>query len=140
MEDPCRGQIPLNEQVATNVTKATRTPVGMERYLTFFLMEVPVERLGWDAKEVYPVQDYQKYAAFAEHYVNTSGKHNVASLLAVGVKIGRNVFTGLSCVEIHLLLKPDIRHIIYLGLFKHLMQWIEDFLKKHGWQELFDNV
>ena len=28
----------LNEQVATNATKATRTPVGMERYLTFFLM------------------------------------------------------------------------------------------------------
>ena len=29
---------PLNEQVAANATKATRTPVGMERYLTFFLM------------------------------------------------------------------------------------------------------
>ena len=28
----------LNEQVATNATKATRTPVGMECYLTFFLI------------------------------------------------------------------------------------------------------
>ena len=102
--------------------------------------QVPVERLGWDAKDVHPVQDYQKYAAVAERYVNTGGEHNVASLLAVGVKIGRKVFTGHSCIEIPLLFKPDILHNIYLGLFKHLMQWIEDVLKKHGRQELFDNV
>ena len=104
------------------------------------LCEVPVERLGWDANEVHPVGDYQKYAAVAERCVNTGGEHNVASLLAVGVKIGRNVFTGLSCVEIPLLFKQDILHNIYLGLFKHLIQGIEDFLKKHGRQELFDNV
>ena len=102
--------------------------------------EVPVEQLGWDAKEVHPVWEYQKYAAVAERYVNTGGEHNVASLLVVGVKIGRDVFTGLSRLEIPLLFKPDILHNIYLGLFKHLMKWIEDFLKKHGRQELFDNV
>ena len=35
----CAGdKYPLNEQVATNATKVTRTPVDMERYLTFFLM------------------------------------------------------------------------------------------------------
>ena len=39
------GKYPLNEQVATNATKATRTPVGMERYLTFFLM-IGVGRWG----------------------------------------------------------------------------------------------
>ena len=32
--------------------------------------QVPVERLGWNAKEVHPVRDYQKYAAVAERYVN----------------------------------------------------------------------
>ena len=94
----------------------------------------------WDTKEVHPVRDYQKYAAVVKRYVNTGGEHNVASLLAVRVKIGRIVFTGLSCVEIPLLFKLDILHNIYLELFKHLMQWIADFLKKHGRQKLFDNV
>ena len=112
---------------------------GLKR-LRCVVCEVPAERLGWDAKEVHPVQDYQKYAAVAERNVNTSGEHNVVSLLAVGVKIGRNVFTGLSCVGIPLLFKPDILHNIYLGLFKHLMQRIEDFLKNNGRQGLFDNV
>jgi len=31
-------------------------------------------------------------------------------------------------------------HTIYLGLFKHMMDWIEGFLKKHGRLEAFDNV
>ena len=101
--------------------------------------EVPVGRLQWDTKEVHPVWVYQKYAAVVEHHVNTGGEYNVASPLAVGVKIGRNVFTGLSCIEIPLLFQPDIVLNISIGLFKHLMQWIEDFLKKHGWQKLFDN-
>ena len=104
---------------------------GLKR-MSCVVCEVPVERLGWDTKAVHPVREYQKYATVAERYVNTGGEHNVASLLAVAVKIGRNIFTGLSCVEIPLLFKPDILHNIYLGLFKHLMQWIEDLLKKHG--------
>ena len=36
---------PLNEQVATNATKATRTPVRMERYITFFLTKPPHQDL-----------------------------------------------------------------------------------------------
>ena len=114
---------------------------GLKR-MSCAVCEVPLDRLGLDAKEVHPTRDYQKYAAIEQHYVNTGDEHNsnVASLSAVGVKMGRNVFTGLSRVEIPLLFKPDILHNIYLGLFKHLMQWIEDFLKKHGRQELFDEI
>ena len=70
----------------------------------------------------------------------TGVEDNVASLLAVGVKMGRNIFAGLLHVEVPLLFKPDILHNIYLRLFKHLMQWIENFLEKHGRQELFDQV
>lgn len=112
---------------------------GLKR-MSCAVCEVPVERLGSDEKERHPTRDYHKYAAIEEHYVNTGEEDNVASLLAVGVKMGRNVFAGLSRVEVPLLFKPDILHNIYLGLFKHLMQWIEDFLKKHGRQELFDEV
>ena len=104
-----------------------KTLHGLKR-MNCVVCGVPVEWLGWEAKEVHPVRDYQKYAAVPERYVNTGGEYNVTSLLAVKVKIGRNVFTRLSCIEIPLLFKPDILHNIYLGLFKHLMQWIEDFL------------
>jgi len=31
-------------------------------------------------------------------------------------------------------------HTVYLGLFKHMMDWIQGFLKKHGRLEAFDEV
>jgi len=58
----------------------------------------------------------------------------------VGVKIGRNVFTGLHRVNPSDLHKLDLLHNIYLGLLKHMMQWVEGFLKKHKWQQAFDNA
>jgi len=112
---------------------------GLKR-MSCAVCEVPVDRLGSDAKEVHATRDYQKYATIEQHYVNTGDEQNIASLSAVGVKMGRNVFIGLSRVKIPHLFKPDILHNVYLGLFKHLMQWIEDFLKKHDRQELFDEV
>ena len=42
--------------------------------------------------------------------------------------------TGLSLVHCSYLsvgsLQPDMLHTIYLGLFKHMMDWIQGFLKK----------
>ena len=48
----------------------------------------------------------------------------------IGVKMGRNVFSGLHRVDPADLQKPDLLHNIYLGLFKHMMKWVEGFLKK----------
>ena len=36
--------------------------------------------------------------------------------------------------------KPDLLHNIYLGVFKHMMQWVEGFLKKHKQQQAFDDA
>jgi len=36
--------------------------------------------------------------------------------------------------------KPDMLHTIYLGLFKHMMDWIQGFLKKHARQQAFDDA
>jgi hypothetical protein len=102
--------------------------------------EAPLERLGTDAEEIYPTRDYQKYARITQKYFVTEDEELAASLSAVGVKMERNVFTGLSRVTAGLLFKPDILHNVYLGLFKHLMQWLEDFLKKHGRQAIFDDI
>jgi len=58
----------------------------------------------------------------------------------LGVKIGTNVFTGLDRVSPADLHKPDILHNICLGLFKHMMEWVEGFLKKHKRQRAFDDA
>jgi len=93
-----------------------------------------------DAKEIYPIRDYQRYASIAQEYFESEDEQLAASLSVVGVKIDRNVFAGLSRVAVPLLFKPDILHNVYLGLFKHLMGWIEDLLTKHDRQDLFDEV
>jgi len=54
-----------------------------------------------------------------------------------GVKIGNNVFTGLDRVSPADLQKPDLFHSIYLVLFKHMMEWMEGFLKNHKREQAF---
>ena len=56
------------------------------------------------------------------------------------MKIGNNVFTGLNRITPADLHKLDLLHNIYLGLFKHMMEWVEGFLKKHKWQQAFDDA
>jgi len=46
-------------------------------------------------------------------------------------KVGNNVYTGLDRVSSPDLHKLDFLHNIYLRLFKHMMEWVEGFLKKH---------
>jgi len=58
----------------------------------------------------------------------------------MNLAIGQNIFHGLDRVSASDLYKPDILHTIYLGLFKHMMDWIEAFLKKHGRLQAFDEV
>jgi len=58
----------------------------------------------------------------------------------VGVKIGNNVFALLDRVNPADLHKPDLLHNIYLGLFKHMMEWVERFLKRHKLQQGFNDA
>ena len=56
------------------------------------------------------------------------------------MKIGRNVFTELYRINRTDLHKPDLLHNIYLGLFKHMMERVDGFLKKHKWQQAFNDA
>jgi len=56
------------------------------------------------------------------------------------LRIPQNIFHRLDRVSASDLYKPDMLHTIYLGLFKHMMDWIEGFLKKHGRLQAFDDV
>ena len=70
-----------------------------------------------------------------------SGEAGIAEYFQqVGVKIGRNVFTELYLVNPADLHKPDLLHNIYLCLFKHMMEWVEGFLKMHKRQQAFDDA
>jgi len=43
-------------------------------------------------------------------------------------------------VQPPLIVRGDILHNILLGILKHLMSWIEQFLKKHRYLEVFDKI
>jgi len=53
---------------------------------------------------------------------------------------GQNVFQGRVRVSTPNLHKPDMLYPIYLGLFKHMMDWIQRFLKRHARQLAFDDA
>ena len=56
------------------------------------------------------------------------------------INMGPGVFHGLYRVSAPDLHVPDLLHTIYLGLFKHMMDWIQGFLKKHGRLQAFDDA
>ena len=101
--------------------------------------EVPSSELG-DLPRTYNIPDYASYAKWMPVYEET-GMANISEYFRqIGVKMGCNVFSGLHHVDPADLQKPDLLHNIYLGLFKHMMKWVEGFLKMHKWQQAFDDV
>ena len=66
---------------------------GLKR-MSCVVCEVPVERLGSNAEEVYPTRDYKKYTEIAQRYFDSGDEQFATSLSAVGVKIERNFSPG----------------------------------------------
>jgi len=102
--------------------------------------EVPCKDLGGNLREVYEVRDYAIYQEKARQLESGKAGSTREYFRQVGVKIGRNVFTGLHGVNPSDLHKPDLLHNIYLGVFKHMMQSVEGFLKKHRQQQAFHDA
>jgi len=50
------------------------------------------------------------------------------------------IFWDLLHVEAYDLHRPDILHNIYIGMFDHLMTWIEGFLQRHGKAAVSDEI
>src|SRR5437660_2811415 len=46
----------------------------------------------------------------------------------------------MECVSAPNLYKPDLLHTVYLGLFKHMMHWVQGFFKKHARLQAFDDA
>ena len=102
--------------------------------------EVPCDKLGGCLREVYEGRDYTLYEEKALELESGEAADAWEYFGQVGVKVSRNVFPGLLRMNPSNLHKPDLLHNIYLGLFKHLMQSVEGFLKKHKGQHSFDDT
>jgi len=99
--------------------------------------EVPTNELGTNARS-YRARDYARYQHYKPENQTSGSETDDDHVMNLG--IGQNIFPRVDRVSASDLYKPDILHTIYLGLFKHRMDWIEAFLKKHGRLQAFDEV
>ena len=101
--------------------------------------EVPTHELGTNAKN-YRSRDYATYQRYKPENANSGSESDNDHVMSDNLGIGQNRFHRLDRVSVSNLYKPDMLHTIYLGLFKHMMDWIEGFLKKHGRLQAFNDV
>jgi Plavaka transposase len=97
--------------------------------------ECPQSEMGELPAQPYPPRDHDKYRTLS---VANSAAAN-ARLARVDVHQGANVFWDLDCVT-NDLPKPDLLHTIQLGMLKHLLGWLSEFLKQHKRFEAFNNI
>lgn len=106
--------------------------------------EVLPEELGrppsWLFSTPPPTRNHRRYRQLAEQYQNSGETRPIEVLAEKGIKGLFNAFWILPRVDPAELPKPDLLHTIYLGMLKHLMEWIQDFLKKHGRLDNFDKA
>jgi len=101
--------------------------------------EVPTPELGTNARS-HPTRDYARYQQYKPENRNSGSELDDDHIMCDNHGIGQNIFHRLDPVSASDLYKPDILDTIYLGLFKHMMDWIEGFPNKHGRLQAFDNV
>jgi len=96
--------------------------------------EVLCKELGGNPLKMYETRDYILYSEKALRREPAEVAGIAEYFQQVGVKIRNNILAGLDRVNPADLHKADLLHNIYLGLFKHMMEWVEGFLKKHKQQ------
>jgi len=101
--------------------------------------EVPTCELGTNARS-HQTRDYARYQRYKPENQNSGSESDDEHIMCDNLGIGQNIFHHLNRVLASDLYKPDMLHAIYLGLFKHMMDWIQGFLKKHGRLQAFDDV
>ena len=99
--------------------------------------EVLTHELGTNAGS-YQAQDYTRYQCYKPENQTSGLESDDDHVMNPGT--GQNFFHRLERVSVSDLYKPDILHPIYLRLFKHMIDSIEAFLKKHRRLLGFDQV
>ena len=93
----------------------------------------PVENLGELPDNPIEYRDHRKYRSLF-------AKADHESLRADGMKPNNNSLWHLSNLNPPELIRPDILHGIYLGMFTHLMTWLLPFLSELGRLVVFDQI
>jgi len=102
--------------------------------------KVPCKELGENPLKIYETRDYILYREKALRHELAEVAGLAEYFQPVGVEIGNNLFTVLSWVNPADLHKLDLLYNIYHGLFKHMMEWEEGFLKKNKRQGALDDA
>ena len=93
--------------------------------------EVPTHELGINARS-HRTSDYARYQPYKPENQNSGSESDDNHIMCDNLDIGQIIFHRLNWVSASDQYKPDMLHNIYLRLFKHVMDCIEGFLKKHG--------
>jgi len=103
--------------------------------------EVPARELGTNIKN-YQARDYATYERYGyeNQFSGSKSDGTQVKFRGVGINLGQKVFHRLHRVSAPDLHTPDMLHTVYLGLFKHMMDWIQAFLKKQGQLQAFDDL
>ena len=98
--------------------------------------EVLPGELGTDANSHWACE----YARYERCERESASDDSRTMFETLGIDLEKNVFHGLHRVSAPGLHKPHLLHTVYLGLIKHLMDWISGFLKKHARLQPFDDT
>ncbi|KAG0640203.1 hypothetical protein HOY80DRAFT_885059 [Tuber brumale] len=102
--------------------------------------ETTPDRLGSYTGRSAAIRDYKKYQTLFAEYSNGSSDAG-EDLINRGFKLRPSIFSGLPDIHQAHLPKPDILHVVYLGIFEtYLMKWIIGFHKKYKRLQAFDAV
>jgi len=103
--------------------------------------EVPAGELGTNIKN-YGARDYSRYERYGyeNRFPGSKSGSTDVKFRGLGTNLGQNLFHRLHRVSAPYLHTTDMLHTVYLGLFKHMMDWIQAFLKKHGRLQALDEV
>jgi len=127
----------LSAWIADHAEHAASQGIGGKSYPK---CEVQCDELSGDPWRIYETRDYMRYRKNALRPEPAEAAGIAEYLQRLGVKIGNNVFIGLDQVSPADIHKPDLLHNLYLGLFKHMMEWVEEFLKTYTRQQAFDDA
>ena len=99
--------------------------------------ECPQEKMGDHLRPAdrYPIRNHTLYRQLWEQDTPQS----IADLKSRNVNPGFNILWGLESVT-SLLPKPDLLHTMQIGMLKHLLGWLQEFLKQHKRLELFNDI
>lgn len=86
-------------------------------------------------KDQHPLRDHTLYRQLSDK--NTP--ESIANLKQHNINPGLNILWYLDCVTSDLP-KPDLLHTMQIGMLKHLLQWLHEFLKQHKRLDKFNDI